>query len=81
MPVYERLCEVDNLSKQKQQAVLLLDGLERIVSGGLFMAAENNNISVVQKFSLLSQLTQEAKEAFNKSANAKLVLTRLFLAM
>lgn len=78
---YDRLAQVDKLSKQKEDAAALLLGLERVVSGGLHMSAKKDNKSAVKSFYNLSKLVYEAQDAIGKSGNTKLVLTKLFINM
>jgi DNA polymerase III subunit delta' len=78
---YERLIEVDNLSKQKEQTNQLLEGLERVTMSGLRQAANAQKPTPVKKFYTLSQNIHIAKERLHKNANAKLVLTNLFMVM
>lgn len=81
MPTYERLLKIDELSKQKDQLHLLLQGVERVVLSGLRLAADKNNAAVVKKFYELSKCTQQAQEALSKNGNTKAILTDLFLRM
>jgi adenosyl cobinamide kinase/adenosyl cobinamide phosphate guanylyltransferase len=81
MTTYERMQQVETLSKQKEQAVLLLDGLERVVSSGMHQAASKANAASTRKFFVLGKLIHETKDMLGKNANTKLVLTRLCLEM
>lgn len=76
---YDRLVLIDGLSKQKEQTTLLLQGLERVVTSGLRMAAEKKNEPSVKKFYELSKSIQDASKMLHANTNAKLVLTNLFL--
>ncbi len=79
MTTYERLLQVETLSKQKLELVVLLQGLERVVLSGLRRAADKNNELAVKKFYRLSKQIQKAQEALARNGNAKIVLTDLFL--
>jgi len=81
MSSYEKLLRVEALSKQKDQATLLLSGLERVVQSGLRQAANKNDETAVKKFYHLSKLVYSAQDLFSKSVNAKIVLTNLFINM
>lgn len=81
MPVYERLVQVDGLSKEKDHVALLMQGLERVVLSGLRQSADKKSEAAVKKFYHLSKSIQRAQEALGKNGNAKLVLTDLFLNM
>lgn len=78
---YERLLLVDSLSKDKEQLALLLLGLERVVVNGLRHSAKKKNETTTRKFYELSQHISEAQAQLPKSANAKLLLTNLFLSI
>jgi DNA polymerase III subunit delta' len=81
MDVYKRLAQVDTLSKHKEEVLLFIEGMQRVIVSGLEQAALKNNYSQVKKFHLISALLQEAQGALQKNANAKLVLSNLFLQM
>ncbi len=53
MNTYERLMLVDGLSKQKENAALLLAGLQRIITSGLEQAAIKNDHKQAKNFRLL----------------------------
>ncbi len=76
---YDRLLQVDKLSKEKQQLAWLLQGLERVVTSGLGQAADKNKPDAVRKFYVLSKQIQQTQEALAKNANTKIVLTELFM--
>lgn len=77
-PVLERLAAVDKLSKQKDDAYNTVDALQRIAQVALSQAASRGNSSIVQWHRVQKQAF-EAKEAMQKNANTKLVLTKLLL--
>lgn len=78
---FEKLLRVDNLAKQKEHLSLFLEGLQRVIASGLKQAALKNNHVQVKKFHSLSSQLQQAQSALSKKANAKLVLSNLFLQM
>ncbi len=79
MSPYQRLIQVDALSKQKDQTQLLLQGIERVAMSGLRSGAQKNAPKTVQKFYNLSRHVAEARSALGQNANTKLVLVDLFL--
>lgn len=81
MTTYERLLQVEPLSKQKPELTVLLQGLERVVTSGLRRAADKNNKPLVKKFYQLSKQIQQTQTAIAQNANAKIALTELFLHM
>ncbi len=81
MGVYQRLLKIDLLTKEKERLSLVLQGLERVVISGLRQAAYKKNETAVRKFYKLGQMVQAAQDALGKNANAKIVLTDLFLNM
>lgn len=76
---FERLAIVDSLTKQPEERDLLLDALERIARSGLTQAGKTANTAQLKKWHGLQKQTFAAKEALAKNANAKLVLTNMFL--
>lgn len=78
---YERLAEVDALSKQKDLLEPLLDGLQRVVTGGLRQSAATDNKTQAKRFYTLSSLVMTAQSQLKQSVNPKLLLTHLFLEM
>lgn len=80
-PKYERLIKVDELSKQKEQLEPLLDGLQRVITGGLNQATAADNPLQAKRFYKLSKVVMTAQEQFKQNTNSKLLLTNLFLHM
>lgn len=72
---FERLCIVDTLAKQKEQANMLIDALYRLCSAGL----RSSN----QKTAWLKRLRtiQKAKKRIKHNVQLKLVLTEMFLGL
>ncbi len=81
MTIYERLLLVDNLSKQKEQAHQLLVGLECISLSGMRHAADNQNQVLTKKFHDISSQAVSVRDKLKKNANAKAVLTELFIQL
>jgi DNA polymerase III subunit delta' len=81
MSPYERIAKADQFSKDKEQLLLLLDGLQRIIISVLQQAAAMNKKSQLTKFLKLSNQVQLAMEALSVSANPKLVISNLILQM
>jgi len=76
---FERLSMADALSKQKETAYGVLEALERIGGTGLSGAAAKHDAARITQWHTIRKYTLRAREALQKSANAKLVLTNLFL--
>lgn len=79
LTAFERLAEVDVLTKDKDHLSLVLEGLDRVATSGLRQAAANQDQKSTKRFYNLSRSIQSAKVAMAKNANSKLVLTDLFL--
>lgn len=80
-PIFERLVQIEPLSKQKEQINLLLFGMERIIESGLRLAAKKNNSELVSNFNKIGKLVVSAKSSIKNNVSPKLVLTDLFLNM
>lgn len=78
---FERLAITDALSKQKDSALGVVESLERIAQAGLSGAAAKQDPSRIKQWHKVRKATLEARNALDHSANAKLVLTNLFLAL
>lgn len=78
---YERLCMLDGLSKQKETTAGVLEALERIASAGLRGAATKQDPARIKQWHGVRKAALEAREAIERSANAKLVLSNLFLTI
>jgi DNA polymerase-3 subunit delta' len=76
---FGRLCAVDALSKQKGDAVLLLDALLSIARAGLQQAAAKRDNARIRQWHRIRKQALHAREALQQSANTKLVLTNLML--
>lgn len=81
MKAYERLLLVDSLSKQKEQTLQLLMGLERVAISGMRQAADKHNENLTRSFYTLSACVVAAKNMLDKNVNTKSVLSHLFMVM
>lgn len=78
-PTFERLALVDSISKQKEVLGTLLDALERIAQSGLKQGGKTTNLKQIVQWHTIQKEVSAAKDALAKNANAKLVLTSMFL--
>ncbi len=78
-PAFERLALVDSLSKQKETAKAVLEALDRIAQTGLRGASAKQDMARIKQWHRIRKYTLEAREAIERSANAKLALSSLFL--
>lgn len=78
-PLFERLLHIEALSKQKDQAVLLCEALERIANAGLQQAAGKDDTVRLQKWHTILKESHAAKQAFQANGNTKLIMTNLLL--
>jgi len=78
---FDRLAMADGLSKQKEAAMGLVDALERIARAGLQGAGVKEDTARIKQWHRLRKATLEARGALQRSANAKLTLSNLFLNM
>lgn len=78
---FERLCTVDALSKQREDAQYTLEALSRIAQTGLRQATTRQDTARIAQWHRVRKVTHEAADALGKSANAKLVLSNLLLRM
>lgn len=82
MSRYERLCQIDGLTKQKDDAVRLLAALQKICSGALRSAIDKDQSGASGRGWLgRLGLVVSAREAQRRNANLKLILTDLFLSL
>lgn len=81
MGTYDRLAVADELSKDKERLLLLLDGLQRVTASVMHQSAAKANNMQVKKFHQLSKQTQYASEALSANGSPKLVITNLILQM
>ncbi len=76
---YERLLKIDTMIKDKINLKRDLVGLETIVSSGIRLAADKNNVELVRKFYSISKSIEKTKQELHENGNPKLLLTKLFL--
>lgn len=76
---FERLAMADALSKQKDEALNLIEALERIAGAGLNAASAKQDTQKIKQWHRIRKQTFAARDALMHSANAKLTLSNLFL--
>ncbi len=76
---YERLLEVDSLSKDREQTLGLLTGLARILKSLHHSNIRNGRQNVSFKILNARKLVKESQTAINANASAKAVLLKLIL--
>ena len=76
---FERLASVDALSKQKDNALGVVKALERIAGAGMLAASAKQDTKTVKRWHAIRKHALAAREALERSANAKLTLSNLFL--
>lgn len=77
---YDRLLLVEGLAKQKGAASNFADTLATVAMASLESAAQKGSASL-ERWQQVLRASQTAQEAFERSGNAKLVLTELMLAL
>lgn len=70
---YERLCSVDSISKDKQEIVQLLEGLERCLVAAIRATSSKNVASLITKLDYVDK----AQLSLKRNVNSKLLLTAL----
>lgn len=78
-PLFERVLHIEALSKQKEQAILLCEALERIASAGLQQAAGKDDTTRLRKWHTILKESHAAKQSFQANGNTKLIMTNLLL--
>lgn len=82
MSQFERLTYVDELSKQKEETTLLLLAFKRIFSAALLQTAQGSLGSrAVSAWHARLAVVVAAEEKMQHKANAKLLLTDIFMAL
>lgn len=76
---FERLAMVDGLSKQKANALLIVEALSRIADTMIASAAQKSDATRLRQWHHIRTETLHTSEALAQSANAKLALSNLFL--
>jgi DNA polymerase-3 subunit delta' len=79
--LFERLALVEGLSKQKDQAVYMLQALQHIAQTGLNQAAGKSDPAKIKQWHHILKVTSEASDALAQNANTKLVLSNLMLQL
>lgn len=75
----EKLAAADKLSKQKDEVWNTIDAMQRIAHAALSQAVQRGNNSATAQWHKVQKQAFAAKEALQKNANTKLVLTKLLL--
>lgn len=78
---FERLGMVDALAKQKATLTQLLHALARIAASGLRQAGASQDTKNIKRWHIIQKEVHRAQDALARSANSKLVLTKMFLHM
>lgn len=78
---FERLCRVDELSKQKESLPTLLSALKRIAKAAMEQAADKGQTAASEQWHRRLGMIHNAEQNLAKNANVKLLLTDLFLAL
>jgi DNA polymerase-3 subunit delta' len=76
---FERLALVDALSKQKENARLVVEALGRIAEAMLAQAAGKHDAARVRQWHRIRKVSLRAADDLDRSVNAKLALSNLFL--
>ena len=78
---FERLALIDGLSKDKTQALAVLDAASRLAQAGLRQAASKHDDKLLQRWQRLLQSTESTTAALQANGQAKLALTAFVLAL
>lgn len=78
MPKYERLIEIDKLNKDREQSMLLVDGLIRILKA-LHHSAIEKEAPSASRLLIARKQAMESRRYLEANANPKLVLLRLVM--
>ncbi len=78
---FERLQQVDSLSKQKVEAKNSLRALQQIARVSMSQAAKAGDNTKVARWHTVLKAVYDAENALQRNANAKLVFTNLMLAL
>ena len=76
---YERVIEVDSLSKDKNKIEGLLAALERISHAALLQAAKTNNVGDIKRWQRALKQILESQRALELNAQPKLIVTSMLL--
>lgn len=78
---FERLTMVDALSKQKDTAKSLVDALQRIAEAMVAQSATKGEAARIKQWHRIRAAALETAESLDRSVNAKLALSNLFLQL
>jgi DNA polymerase III delta prime subunit len=81
MNQFDRLKQVDSLSKDKAKVDLFLQAMEIICSSGLKQAVNKNTKSQIKRWHSYLKSVVKTQNNLNKQANTKLLLTNLMLSL
>jgi replication-associated recombination protein RarA len=76
---FERLATVDGLSKQRETALNVVKALERIAGAGMGAASAQQDQRKIRQWHTIRKAAHSARQALERSANTKLVLSNLML--
>ena len=76
---FDRLAAVDALAKQKDEAVRVLEALQRIAQVGVSQTAARNDEVRLKRWHHILKEIQAAQEVLAQNANTKLVLSNVML--
>lgn len=79
--VYERLCRIEELSKQKDTPARILESLLRICLGALRASLHSKQTESARAWLQRVRHVTQAQEALAKNANPKIVLCDLFMSL
>lgn len=80
---FQRLCQVDSMTKdkQKEQLPLFIDALELVCKAAMEFAAKSGKVNAVATWKHRTAMVLEARDALSHNVQPKLVLTNLFLSL
>jgi DNA polymerase-3 subunit delta' len=81
LPIYERLCEADSLSKQPETLPDFLYALRRVILVLVEQFALTNNKTKLQKITKSLSLVHETEASLEHNPNVKLLLTNLLIKL
>lgn len=76
---FERLVEVDDMSKHPDRAMTMMEAMSRIAAVSLRLAAERNDIRQLSAWQRRLKLLRQDRSNLGSHANPRLVLTHLLL--
>ncbi|HEU5004706.1 MAG TPA: AAA family ATPase [Candidatus Saccharimonadales bacterium] len=81
MDRYERLVELDRLSKNKADLSNLLEGLKRVLNALYRNAAKTNNKDRLKRFLEATKLVSQSQQDLNNSVMPRLIILKLALSL